>query len=88
MTRPPYFVLLTVCIGSFVLSRAVLDRYSTIAAVVVSVMTLAIPPVRCDHREHGQRGGSTAPETAPVCTPHERIVQCGLACRVLQCGHG
>jgi len=35
---------MTVCIGLFVLSWAVLDRYSTIAAVVVSVVALAIPP--------------------------------------------
>ncbi len=35
---------MTVCIGLFVLSWAVLDRYSTIAAVVVPVAALAIPP--------------------------------------------
>jgi predicted branched-subunit amino acid permease len=39
-----YFVLMATCIGLFVLSWAVLDRYSTIAAVVVSVVALAIPP--------------------------------------------
>jgi Protein of unknown function (DUF3099) len=42
--RRLYFVLMTICIGLFVLSWAVLDRYSTIAAVVVSVVALAIPP--------------------------------------------
>jgi hypothetical protein len=35
---------MTVCIGLFVLSWAVLDRYSTIAAVVVSIVALVIPP--------------------------------------------
>ena len=39
-----YFVLMTVCIGPFVLFWAVLDRYSATAAVVVSVVALAIPP--------------------------------------------
>ena len=39
-----YFVLMTICIGLFVLSWAVLDRYSTIAAVVVTVVALVIPP--------------------------------------------
>ena len=42
--RRLYFVLMTVCIGLFVLSRVVLDRHSTIAAVVVFVVALAIPP--------------------------------------------
>jgi hypothetical protein len=49
--RPPprrdrrlYFALMTVCIGLFVLSWAVLDRYSTTAAVVVSIVALIIPP--------------------------------------------
>jgi len=39
-----YFVLMAVCIGLFVLSWAVLDRYSVVAAVIVSVVALAIPP--------------------------------------------
>jgi Protein of unknown function (DUF3099) len=39
-----YFVLMTVCIGLFVISWAVLDRYSVTAAVIVSVVALAIPP--------------------------------------------
>jgi Protein of unknown function (DUF3099) len=42
--RRLYFVLMTVCIGLFVLSWAVLDRYSTTAAVVVSIVALVIPP--------------------------------------------
>jgi hypothetical protein len=42
--RRLYFVLMTVCIGLFVLSWAVLDRYSTVAAVAVSVVALVIPP--------------------------------------------
>ena len=39
-----YLALMTVCIGLFVLSWAVLDRYSTTAAIVVSVVALVIPP--------------------------------------------
>jgi hypothetical protein len=39
-----YFALMTICIGLFVLSWAVLDRYSQTAAIVVSVVALAIPP--------------------------------------------
>jgi predicted branched-subunit amino acid permease len=39
-----YFALMATCIGLFVLSWAVLDRYSTIAAVAVSIVALAIPP--------------------------------------------
>ena len=42
--RRLYFALMTVCIGLFVLSWAVLDRYSTTAAVVVSIVALVIPP--------------------------------------------
>jgi len=42
--RRLYFVLMTICIGLFVLSWAVLDRYSTVAAVVVSIVALVIPP--------------------------------------------
>lgn len=39
-----YFVLMTICIGLFVISWAVVDRYSTLAAVIISAVTLAIPP--------------------------------------------
>jgi hypothetical protein len=39
-----YFVLMTTCIGLFVLAWAVLDRYSATAAVIVSVVALVIPP--------------------------------------------
>ncbi len=39
-----YFVLMAICISLFVISWAVLDRYSTIAAAVVSAVALAIPP--------------------------------------------
>jgi Ca2+/H+ antiporter len=49
--RPPsrgdkrlYFVLMTICIGLFVLSWAVVDRYSTVAAIVISAVALVIPP--------------------------------------------
>jgi hypothetical protein len=39
-----YFALMAICIGLFVISWLVLDRYSTIAAAVVSAVALAIPP--------------------------------------------
>jgi DUF3099 family protein len=39
-----YLALMTVCIGLFVLSWAVLDRYSMTAAIVVSAVALVIPP--------------------------------------------
>jgi hypothetical protein len=48
--RPPpgdkrlYFVLMSICIGLFVLSWAVVDRYSTVAAVIMTIVALIIPP--------------------------------------------
>jgi Protein of unknown function (DUF3099) len=39
-----YLVLMGLCIGLFVLSWAVLDRYSVTAAIIVSVVALVIPP--------------------------------------------
>jgi hypothetical protein len=39
-----YFLLMTICIGLFVISWAVVDRYSTTAAVIVSIVALVIPP--------------------------------------------
>jgi DUF3099 family protein len=39
-----YFVLMTICIGLFVISWAVVDRYSTVAAVIISLVALVIPP--------------------------------------------
>jgi hypothetical protein len=39
-----YFALMTTCIGLFVLSWAVIDRFSTLAAVIVSAVALVIPP--------------------------------------------
>ena len=39
-----YLALMTACIAMFVLSWAVIDRYSTLAAVIVSAVALAIPP--------------------------------------------
>ena len=34
-----------VCIALFVLSWAVVDRYSTVAAVIMSAVALVIPPL-------------------------------------------
>ncbi len=39
-----YFALMGTCIGLFVLSWAVIDRYSVLASVIVSAVALAIPP--------------------------------------------
>ena len=36
---------MAVCIGLFVLSWAVVDRYSMTAAIVMSAVALVIPPV-------------------------------------------
>lgn len=44
-TKRVYFLLMGTCIGLFVLAWAVVDRYSTIAAVVMSVVALVIPPI-------------------------------------------
>jgi hypothetical protein len=35
---------MTICIGLFVISWAVLDRYSQAAAIAVSAVALVIPP--------------------------------------------
>ena len=42
--RRLYFVLMTVCIGLFVVAWAVVRRYSVVAAVVMSAVALVIPP--------------------------------------------
>jgi Protein of unknown function (DUF3099) len=42
--RRRYFILMAICIGLFVLSWAVVDRYSTAAAVIISIVALVIPP--------------------------------------------
>jgi hypothetical protein len=39
-----YLVLMTICIGLFVISWAVVDRYSQTAAIVISAVALVIPP--------------------------------------------
>jgi hypothetical protein len=40
-----YFALMALCVGLFVLSWAVVRLYSVTAAVVMSVVALAIPPI-------------------------------------------
>jgi len=35
---------MAICIGLFVLSWAVVDRYSTTAAVIMTIVALIIPP--------------------------------------------
>jgi hypothetical protein len=39
-----YFVLMGICIALFVVSWAVVDRYSVLAAVILSAVALVIPP--------------------------------------------
>ena len=39
-----YFLLMGICIGLFVISWAVIDRYSVTAAVICSIIALVIPP--------------------------------------------
>jgi hypothetical protein len=39
-----YFGLMAACIGLFVLSWAVIDRYSSLAAIIVAAVAVAIPP--------------------------------------------
>jgi lipopolysaccharide export LptBFGC system permease protein LptF len=39
-----YFLLMGICIGLFVISWAVIDRYSVVAAVICSIIALVIPP--------------------------------------------
>lgn len=39
-----YFVLMGICVTLFVLSWAVVDRYSVVAAVIMSAVALVIPP--------------------------------------------
>jgi Protein of unknown function (DUF3099) len=39
-----YFVLMGVCVALFVVSWAVVDRYSVLAAVIMSAVALVIPP--------------------------------------------
>ena len=40
-----YFVLMGVCVALFVLSWAVVERYSVLAAVIMSAVALVIPPL-------------------------------------------
>jgi hypothetical protein len=40
-----YFMLMAVCVGMFVLAWALVRLYSVIAAVVMSAVALAIPPI-------------------------------------------
>ena len=40
-----YFVLMALCLGLFILAWAVVRPYSVTAAVVMSAVALAIPPI-------------------------------------------
>ena len=39
-----YFIMMGVCLGLIVLAWMVVDRYSIVAAVIMSVVALLIPP--------------------------------------------
>ncbi len=43
-TKRVYFTLMAICLVLFVLAWAVVDRYSTVAAVIMSAVALVIPP--------------------------------------------
>jgi hypothetical protein len=40
-----YFLLMGVCLTLFILSWAVIRLYSVVAAVVISVVAMVIPPI-------------------------------------------
>ena len=40
-----YFALMATCIALFVLSWAVIDRYSSLAAIIVAAVAVVIPPL-------------------------------------------
>jgi hypothetical protein len=40
-----YFALMATCITLFVLSWAVIDRYSALAAIIVAAVAVVIPPL-------------------------------------------
>jgi hypothetical protein len=40
-----YFGLMAACITMFVLSWAVIDRYSSLAAIIVAAVAVVIPPL-------------------------------------------
>lgn len=44
-TKTLYFVMMGVCLVLFVLAWAVVNRYSTVAAVVMCAVALVIPPL-------------------------------------------
>ena len=39
-----YFIMMGICLLLFVLAWAVIDQFSTVAAVIMSVVALVIPP--------------------------------------------
>lgn len=43
-TKRVYFVLMGICIGLLIVAWTVVDSYSTIAAVIMSLAALVIPP--------------------------------------------
>lgn len=45
MRNRVYFILMALCLGLFVLAWAVVRLYSVTAAVVMTVVALAIPPI-------------------------------------------
>jgi Protein of unknown function (DUF3099) len=56
----PYLVMMGVCLVLFVLSWAVVRRFSTTAAVVMSLIALAIPPLAAIVANAGREDGSSS----------------------------
>lgn len=51
-----YFILMALCVGLFVLAWAVVRLYSVTAAVVMSAVALAIPPIAVIIANAGDEG--------------------------------
>jgi DUF3099 family protein len=53
----PYLILMGTCLLLFVLSWAVVRRYSAAAAVAMTIVALAIPPFAAIVANAGREGG-------------------------------
>jgi hypothetical protein len=56
--RLPYLILMGTCLLLFVLSWAVVRRYSAPAAIAMTIVALAIPPFAAIVANAGREGGS------------------------------
>lgn len=53
----PYLILMGICLLLFVLSWAVVRRYSAPAAIAMTILALAIPPFAAIVANAGREGG-------------------------------